>query len=114
VSNDYKIWLGKKVKVIIDRPLGLSHPKYPNTVYSINYGYIPDTVSPADNEEIDVYILGEDKPLKTFEGKVLAVVDRGEDSEIKLVVTDGTDYPIEEIEKQINFVEKFHLHKIYK
>lgn len=114
VNKSFETWLGRKVKVIIDRPFGSFHPEYPKTVYPINYGYIPDTISSADNKEIDAYVLGEARPLKTFEGKVIAVVWRGKDDEIKLVVTGGLDYPVEEIEKQINFVEKYYPHKIYK
>jgi inorganic pyrophosphatase len=105
-------WLAKKVKVKIDRPMGSKHHQYP-TVYPINYGYVPGTFSEIDHEEIDAYILGPNKPLKRFEGFVKAVVFRT-DGEIKLIVTDGWDYSIEEIERQINFQEKFHKHKIIK
>lgn len=105
-------WLAKKVKVKIDRPIGSKHYQYP-TVYPINYGYAPGTFSEIDHEEIDAYVLGPNKPLKQFEGLVKAVVSRA-DGEIKLIVTDGRDYSIEEIERQINFQEKFHKHKIIK
>ena len=37
-------YLGKEVKVVIDRPLGSIHPEHNNLYYMINYGYIPDTV----------------------------------------------------------------------
>ena len=30
--------LGKKVDVIVDRPLGSYHPKYKNLYYPVNYG----------------------------------------------------------------------------
>ena len=39
-----KTYLGKEVKVIIDRPLGSCHPKF-DMIYPINYGYIPNTVA---------------------------------------------------------------------
>jgi len=38
-------YIGKLVRVVIDRPLGTSHPDYPDTVYAVNYGYVPRTVS---------------------------------------------------------------------
>lgn len=50
-------YIGKEVKVIIDRPIGSSHPDYPDHIYLVNYGYVPNTVS-GDGEELDCYILG--------------------------------------------------------
>ncbi len=81
-SKDY---LGKEVEVVMDRPLGSKHPKH-GFVYPVNYGYIPGTVS-GDGEELDVYVLGEDKPLKTFKGVVRAIIHRTNDNDDKLVVT---------------------------
>lgn len=37
-SIDY---LGKKVTLKIDRPLGSRHPQY-GFIYMLNYGYVPD------------------------------------------------------------------------
>ena len=37
-----KEYLGKKVKVEMDRPLGSTHPKH-GFVYPVNYGFIPNT-----------------------------------------------------------------------
>lgn len=52
-------YLGKFVKVKIDRPLGSKHPKH-NFIYPLNYGFIPNTIA-GDGEEIDAYIIGEFK-----------------------------------------------------
>ena len=38
-------FLGQKVNVIIDRPLGSKHPKHGFT-YEVNYGYIPNQSLP--------------------------------------------------------------------
>ncbi|WP_088103086.1 inorganic diphosphatase [Halalkalibacter urbisdiaboli] len=54
--------------------MGSKHLKY-NFSYPINYGYIPNTKA-EDGEEIDAYILGENKPLFEYEGTVIAVVNR--------------------------------------
>ncbi len=35
-------YLGKTVTIKIDRHMGSVHPNYPDTVYPINYGYIPN------------------------------------------------------------------------
>ena len=108
-----KSWLGQKVKVKMDRPLGSVHPKYKNNVYPVNYGFIPDTYCEADKEEIDAYVLGPTEPLSEFTGIVIAIIQRLDD-ELKLIVTDGTDYSIEEIKKLTNFQEKYYQSKIMK
>lgn len=111
--ENYKDWLHKKVKVRIDEPLGSAHPEFTQTIMRVNYGFVPGTRSSADNQEIDAYVLGVDKPLKEFEGEVIAVVQRKKDGELKLIVSDGQNYAIPEIEKIINFREKYQPHKIF-
>jgi len=113
--EEIKVWLGKKVKVKMDRPLGSKHsdPEI-DTIYEINYGFIPGTLSEADNEEIDAYVFGPTEPLQEFEGIVIAGIKRENDGEIKLIVSDGKDYSIEEIEKITYFQEKYHKSKVYK
>ena len=49
-------FLGKIVHVIVDRPMNSKHSDF-ELVYSVNYGYVPNTVS-IDGEELDAYILG--------------------------------------------------------
>ena len=113
--DEIKIWIGKKVMVKMDRPLGSKHPDPRfDTIYPINYGFIPGTLSEADNEEIDAYVLGPTEALEEFEGIVIAGIKRDGDGEIKLIVSDGKDYSIEEIERLTNFQEKYHKSKIYK
>lgn len=98
---------GKRVTVVVDRPLGSHHPDYPELVYPINYGYIPGIVA-GDGEEQDVYILGIDKPISTFEGRVIAVIHRQNDIEDKLVVAPcGMKFSREEIIEQTAFQEKY-------
>ena len=97
---------GKKVTVIIDRPLGSKHPKY-DFIYPLNYGYIPGIIA-GDGEEQDAYVLGIDKPLEEFTGVVLAVIHRLNDVEDKwIVVPEETSFTKEEIIKQVDFQEKY-------
>lgn len=101
--NEY---LGKKVNIKVDRPLGSKHPKW-DTIYPVNYGYIPGTIA-GDGEEIDVYILGESEPLEWYEGYIIAVINRKNDNEYKLVACkSGDKYTKEEIYKQVEFQEKY-------
>ena len=100
-------FLGKIVKIKIDRPLGSKHPKHDMT-YEVNYGFVPDTKAP-DGEEIDAYLLGVDKPVDEFSGKCIAVIRRSDDNDDKLVVIpeDSGDINDEEILKLVNFQEKW-------
>jgi len=103
---DFVSYLGKKVNVKIDRPLGSKHPKY-DMVYPVNYGFVPGTKN-ADGEEVDVYLLGVDKAVDEFSGKVIAIVHRLDDDDDKLVVVpDGVELGDEEILKQVDFQEKY-------
>lgn len=99
--------IGKTVKVIIDRPLGSYHPKHKDIYYSVNYGYIPGIIS-GDGEEQDAYVLGVNEPLDEFVGKVIAIIHRFNDIEEKWVVAPvNLTLTKEEIEKQVNFQEKY-------
>ncbi len=99
-------YLGKLVTVKMDRPLGSKHPKH-NFIYSLNYGFIPNTTS-GDGEEIDVYIIGEFEPLETYEGYVVAIIKRINDIEDKLVVCkELKKYNKEQIKALVEFQERF-------
>ena len=100
-----KHYIGKTVTVTMDRPLGSKHPKH-GFVYPINYGYIAGTIS-GDGEELDAYVLGEDKPLNTFTGKVIAIIHRTNDNDDKLVVTNGKDFSDEQIREATHFQEQW-------
>lgn len=67
--------LGETVRVIVDRPLGSTHPKWKDLRYPVNYGYVEGVLAP-DGEEQDVYILGVEVPLEEFVGQVIAVIHR--------------------------------------
>jgi inorganic pyrophosphatase len=104
-------FIDQKVNVVIDRPLGSKHPKH-GFVYEVNYGYVPNTKSP-DGEELDVYVLGVDKPIDKTTGICIAVIHRTDDDDDKLIVTqDGKDFSNSEIEKLTEFQEKWFKHVI--
>lgn len=106
-----KDFLGKKVEVIIDRPLGSKHPKH-GFKYEVNYGYISNTISP-DGEELDAYYIGINEPLKKASGICIAIIHRTNDNDDKLIVVpEGTELTDKEIEKLTNFQEQWFEHKI--
>lgn len=99
--------IGSTVRVIVDRPLGTFHPKHKDICYSVNYGYIPDVLAP-DGEEQDAYILGVDKPVKEFVGRVIAIIHRFDDVEDKWVVApEGASFTKDEIMRQVAFQEQY-------
>ena len=103
-----KSYLGKTVTVEMDRPIGTVHPKHPEIVYPINYGFIPGVLG-GDGEELDVYILGVDTPVETYTARIIAIVHRTDDVEDKLVAApEGMTYTAEEIAAAVHFQEQFH------
>lgn len=100
------------VTVKIDRPIGSYHPKHKDLYYPINYGYVEGVIA-GDGEEQDAYILGINEPLETFTGNIIAVIHRINDNETKWVVAkENTNYTVQEIEKQVQFQEKYFEHFI--
>ena len=103
-------YLGKTVRIKIDRPIGYVHKKPGKTlVYPINYGYIPGVLG-GDGEELDVYLLGVDEPVEEFEGRIIGIVYRQNDVEDKLIMAPaGAAFDKKTIEKQIDFQEKYYI-----
>lgn len=84
-------------EMIIDRPKGSAHPKYPKIVFPLDYGYLKNT-SGGDSNEIEVW-------LGSLETKVLnaiaCTVDiLKRDTEIKLIV--GCS------DNEIEIIKQFH------
>lgn len=99
-------WLGKHVDVVIDRPIHSLHPKW-GYRYTLNYGYVPGTRS-GDGEELDAYILDVNIPLKEFHGICIAVIQRVEEDDDKLIVVPrGVNLSNDEIRRAVNFQEKY-------
>ena len=101
-------YMGKTVDVVVDRPIGHVHTTKGITLhYAINYGYIPGVIG-GDGEEQDVYILGVNKPIEHFTGRIIAAIRRRDDNEDKLVAApEGMAFTKEEIEEAVNFVERY-------
>lgn len=112
-SNEALSYLGKEVEIKIDRPLGATHPKHKNIVYSVNYGYIPDVIG-GDGEELDVYLLGVNAPVTEYKATVIAVIHRLNDNEDKLVAAPkGITLAMEQIKEQTHFQEQYFESEIF-
>ena len=93
----------KMVDVVIDRPIGSVHPKYEDMIYPLNYGFIPNVFG-GDGEELDVYLMGLNVPVKEYKAKVIAIVHRHNDVEDKLVAApEGMSFMKMEIEDALGF-----------
>lgn len=104
--SNLKKYLGKVLKVKIDRPLWTRHPEY-GFIYPINYWYIPNTIS-WDWQEIDAYILGIYNPVNEFEWKCIAIIKRLNDNEDKLIIApENFSFTNQQIISLTEFQEKF-------
>ena len=66
--------------IVIDRPQGSAHPRFPDMVYPLAYGYIPGTVG-GDGAEVDIFVGSGDTGLAA----ALITYDPGKDDvELKL------------------------------
>lgn len=69
-------------EIIIDRPKGTAHPKYPNFIYRVDYGYLRNTSS-MDGAGIDVWVGSGEKKIDA----IMCIVDlMKRDSEIKILI----------------------------
>lgn len=86
-THDTQFWsaldtLVRQSEIVIDRPRGSAHPRYPDFIYPVDYGYLKNTAS-MDGGGIDVW-------LGTGDGGVNAVICTVDllkkDSEIKILI----------------------------
>lgn len=106
-SVEKKIVSNGMVTVTVERPLGSYHPVHKDLYYPVNYGYIEGVPAP-DGEEQDAYVLGVERPVKKFTGKLIAVIHRINDVEDKWVVApENCCFTKEEIMEQVRFQEQF-------
>ena len=69
-------------EILIDRPKGSAHPRFPNFIYKVDYGYLKDTAS-MDGAGIDVWVGSGEKKIDA----IMCIVDlMKRDSEIKILV----------------------------
>ena len=69
-------------EIVIDMPRGSAHPRFPNFIYKVDYGYLKDTAS-MDGGGIDVWVGSGDKKIDA----IMCIVDlMKRDSEIKILL----------------------------
>lgn len=75
--------LVRQSRIVIDRPKGTAHPKFPDFIYQVDYGYLKNTSS-MDGAGIDVWVgTKEEKRIEA----IMCIVDlMKKDSEIKILI----------------------------
>jgi inorganic pyrophosphatase len=81
--------------IVIDRPKHSTHPRHPNLIYPLDYGYLENTTA-ADGGGIDVWRGSFE--LKTLTGILCTFDTIKRDMEIKLLIG-CTDQDIQTIQK---------------
>lgn len=67
--------------IVIDRPRRSQHPRFPDIIYPIDYGYIEGTLG-TDHEPVDVFIGSADSGLV---GAIITIDYRRGDCEAKFI-----------------------------
>ena len=86
-THDTQFWsaldtLVRQSEIVIDRPRGSAHPRYPDFIYPVDYGYLKNTAS-MDGGGIDVWLGTGDDGVNA----VICTVDLlKKDSEIKILI----------------------------
>lgn len=70
-------------EIVIDRPKGSAHPRYPSLIYPLDYGYLKGTSS-MDGDGIDVWLGG--LGGKRLDAIIVTIDMYKKDSEIKLLL----------------------------
>jgi inorganic pyrophosphatase len=84
-------------KIVIDRPKNSHHPKWPEMVFPLDYGYLEGTSS-MDGGGIDLWVGS--APHRDLTGIAVTLDTKKKDAEIKLII--GCT------EEEVKIIEEFH------
>jgi len=95
MKPDISFWQGMSEllvthSIIIDRPKGKPHPRYPDLIYPLDYGYLENTTA-SDGGGIDVWLgslnsVMNKQSAKTLTGILCTFDTLKRDAEIKLLL----------------------------
>lgn len=75
--------LVEQSEIAIDRPRGTAHPRYPDFIYPLDYGYLKETSS-SDRDGIDLWIGS--LPEARVTGVIVTIDLHKRDSETKILL----------------------------
>ena len=86
MDNEFWDYLDKLIassSVVIDRPRGTTHPRFPDLTYPLDYGYLKDTIS-TDQSDVDIWV--GDKEEQDLEAIICTIDLNKKDVEVKLLI----------------------------
>ena len=89
----------------IDRPKGTAHPRFPDLIYPIDYGFIPGTTA-SDGQGTDLFHGTAND--NTIQGIICTLDDVKKDSEIKVLFECSED----EIQTALSMLSHPPMHRI--
>ena len=89
--------LASTCEIEVDRPAGSCHPRYPDLVYPLDYGYLRDTQA-SDGSEVDCWVVSMEGRAVT--GVVVTIDLHKRDTEAKVLLGCTPD--------EMQTVEAFH------
>jgi inorganic pyrophosphatase len=92
--------------LVIDRPQGSAHPRYPEMIYPLDYGYLEGTCA-VDGGGVDVWLGGSGE--RRVSGILCSVDLKKNDAEIKILL--GCSGP--EVENILDFMNGNSMRAIY-
>ncbi len=103
--------LGKYVRVRITNPVHSVNSQFGFT-YQLNYGTI-EGKKRFDNAVCGAYVMGVHHPIRTFDGRVIAVIKHGDGQPpVYVVAPKSTRYILYQVEDAVAFAEAGTEHKI--
>lgn len=86
---DERFWsladqLLSECEIVVDRPKGTAHPRWPDLIYPLDYGYLEGT-SAMDGGGIDLW--RGSLPGRRVTGAIMTLDVRKQDAEVKLLVS---------------------------
>ena len=99
-------YLGKTVKIIIDRPFGSLHPHIADLEYELNFGYVSgDSFSDGDLQ--DAWVYGIYEPRDTFTGTVIAIIYHKNGGSRLVAAPSGMMFSKEDVIAAVGFEEQY-------
>jgi inorganic pyrophosphatase len=86
MENEFWEYMERLVEnstIKIDRPKGSAHPRFPDLIYPLDYGYLKDTTS-TDGGGLDVWVGAQTSAR--LEGIICTIDLNKKDIEIKLLI----------------------------
>ena len=95
--------LGKFVKVRVTSPMNTFNKRF-GYRYKLNYGII-DNVKTQKNIVHGAYIMGINHPVRNFDGRVIAIINRRSGEKVWVVAPKSTRFIVNDVKEAIDFAE---------